>query len=47
MRIVMNNDSFVTTHPRTIVQYAMKCETITKIYSVAYVHKLNTLIYVH
>ena len=42
--VVVNNDNFVATHPRTIVQYTIKCETITKIYSV---RSLNTLIYVH
>ena len=38
----MNNDNFVTTHLRTVVQFTMKCETYsvaTKIYSV---RKLNT-----
>ena len=39
--VAMNDDHFVATHPRTIVQYTMKCETTTKIYSV---RKLNTLI---
>ena len=42
--VVMNNDNFVATHLRTVVQYIMKCETTTKIYSVG---KLNTLISVH
>ena len=42
--VVMNNDNFVTTHLRTVIQYITKCDTTTKIYSV---HKLNTLIYVH
>ena len=42
--VVMNNDKFVATHPRTIVQYTMKCKITTKIYIVC---KLNTLIYVH
>ena len=42
--VVINNDNFVATHSRTVVQYAMKCETTTKIYSV---RKLNTLLYVH
>ena len=36
--VIMNNDNFVATYPRTIVQYAMKCETTTKIFSV---RKLN------
>ena len=31
--VVMNNDKFVATHPRTVVQYTMKCETTTKIYN--------------
>ena len=39
----MNNDNFVATHPGTIVQYILNCETTTKIYSVC---KLNTLNYV-
>ena len=39
----MNNDNFVATHLRTVVQYTIECETIPKIYSV---RKLNTLIYV-
>ena len=38
----MNNDNFVAIHPRTVVEYIMKCETTTKIYSV---RKLNALIY--
>ena len=42
--VVMNNDNFVATHPRTVVQYAMKCKQPQKIYSV---RKLNILIYVH
>ena len=42
--VVMSNDNFVTTYPRTVVQYIMKCETTTKVYSVL---KLNTSIYVH
>ena len=42
--VVMNNDNFVATYPRTVVQYTMKCKTTTKIYSV---RKLKTLIYVH
>ena len=42
--VVMNNDDFVATYPRTVVQYTMKCEATTKIYSV---RKLNSLIYVH
>ena len=42
--VVMNNDNFIATHPRTVVQYTMKCEITTKSYSV---HKLNTLIFVH
>ena len=40
----MNNDNFVAIQPRTVVQYTMKCETTTKIYSVP---KLSTLTYVH
>ena len=40
----MNNDNFVTTHPRTVVEYTVKCKTTTKIYSV---RKLSTSIYVH
>ena len=24
--VVMNNDNFVATHPRTVVQYTMKCK---------------------
>ena len=40
----MNNDNVVATHPRTVVQYMMKCEKTTKIYSV---RKLNTLIYIY
>ena len=42
--VVMNNKNFVATHPRSVVQYTMKCETTTEIYSV---RKLNTLIYVY
>ena len=42
--VVMNNYNFIATHLRTVVQYIMKCETTTKIYSLL---KLNTLIYVH
>ena len=42
--LVMNNDNFIATHSRTVVQYTMKCKTTTKIYSV---QKLNSLIYVH
>ena len=42
--VVMNNDNFVETYPRTVVQCTMKCETTTKIYSV---RKLHTLVYVH
>ena len=40
----MNNDNFVATYPRTVVQCTMKCETTTKIYSV---RKLHSLVYVH
>ena len=36
--VVMNNDSFVATHAKTVVQYTMKCETTTKIYDL---RKLN------
>ena len=42
--IVMNNDNFVATHPRTVVQDTRRYETITKIYSE---RKLNTLIYIY
>ena len=42
--VVMNDDNFVASQPRTIVQYTMKCETTTRIYIK---RKLNTLIYVH
>ena len=28
--VVMNNDNFVATHPKTVIQYTMKCETTTK-----------------
>ena len=42
--VVINNDKFVATHPRTVVQYTMKCKQIQKIYSVC---KLNNLGYVH
>ena len=42
--VVMSNNNFVANHPRTIVQYTMKCETTTEIYTV---RKRNTLIYVH
>ena len=48
MQIVfMNNDNFVAglaNHPKTIVQYTMKCKTTKKIYSV---RKPKTIIYVH
>ena len=42
--VVMKNDNFVASHPRTVVKYIIKCKTTTKIYNV---HKLDTLIYVH
>ena len=42
--VVMNSDNFIATHPRTVVQYTMKCDTTTKIYNV---RKHNTLIHVH
>ena len=32
--VLMNNNNFVATHLRTVVQYTTKCETTTKIYSV-------------
>ena len=38
--VVMNNDNFVATYPRTVVQYTMKCNTTKEIYSVC---KRNTL----
>ena len=28
--VVMNKDNFVATHPKTVVQYTVKCETTTK-----------------
>ena len=31
--VVMNNDNFVAIHPRTVEQYTMKYEIITKIYN--------------
>ena len=42
--VVMNNDNFVASHSKTVVQYTRKCETTTKSCSV---DKLNTLICVH
>ena len=42
--VVMNKDDFVATHPKTVIQYTVKCPTITKIYRV---RKIITLIYVH
>ena len=41
--VFINNDNFVATQPRIVVQYTMKLETNTKIYCVC---KLNGLIYV-
>ena len=41
--IVMNNDNFITIHLRTVVQYIMKCEATTKIYSVHNLFNLCTL----
>ena len=41
--VVINNDNFVATHPRTVVQYTLKCTTTIKIYGV---RKLITLIYI-
>ena len=40
--VVMNNDNFIATHPRTVSEYTLKCETTTKIFSAC---KLNSLIY--
>ena len=42
--VVMNNENCVATHPRTVVQFNMKDEITTKIYSAS---KFNTLINVH
>ena len=38
--VVMNNDNFVATHPRTVVQYTMMCKPTTKFYCA---RKLSTL----
>ena len=32
--LIMNNNNFVATHQKAVVQYTMECETTTSIYSV-------------